>query len=245
MGERRNKTGESKNHWSGSSIANDSSAEWECLVTEPEVLEVLTIMGISIPIICLLFIFSHHISVKGRNKTMKTFHIKWSVTPSLILKTGTLKFNSVFLFMPGTYSIIFVLAMVAHKTQCTLKNLNWKCITHAAFLCCSELFQAKYLRTVWILNGFTQFLSSLLSQRQPLAQMWLFFLFFEGRTVICFSQSSLYCCQRRWSGCRERAMAHSFRIGCFWIRGSCSHFNQRKVCCELKVYFIHADGIFD
>lgn len=245
MGERRNKTGESKNHWSGSSIANDSSAEWECLVTEPEVLEVLTIMGISIPIICLLFIFSHHISAKGRNKTMKTFHIKWSVTPSLILKTGTLKFNSVFLFMPGAYSIIFVLAMVAHKTQCALKNLHWKCITHAAFLCCSELFQAKYLRTIWILNGFTQFLSSLLSQRQPLAQMCLFsFLWGEDRNVL-FTVFTLLLSKKMERLQRERATAHSLRIGCFWIRWSWSHFYQRKVCCELKVYFIHADGILD
>lgn len=37
-------------------------------------------------------------------------------------------------------------------------------------------------------------------------------LFFEGRTIMCFSQSSLYCCQRRWSGCIDRAMVHSWEI---------------------------------
>lgn len=69
-------------------------------INEPGVVEVLTLMRPSqlcwslFLIKRLLFIFSRHISVKGRNKTMKTTRMKWSVTmqkprrPQTVLEAG-------------------------------------------------------------------------------------------------------------------------------------------------------------
>ncbi len=62
---------------------------------------------------------------------------------------------------------------------------------------------------------------------------------------MCFSQSSLYCCQRRWSGCKDGAMVHSWRIFYRLLLSQRKFVPSlsKKVCHELKVYFIHADVI--
>lgn len=240
-------------------------------ISEPEVLgsinhnETLTITLLSVlnPYHMSAIYFSHHISVKGRNKTMKTFHIKWSATALKprrhrasswklalldlmffaarphpidfffkIIATYKTHISSAHFKESVVFLIIYVPAVGAYHTCIFVNALEWV-----------ECFQAKYLCSVWMLNGFTQYLSSPLSRRRPLALMWLFF--FEGRTVMCFSQSSLYCCQRRWSGCKDRAMVRSFRM---FYRLLLNHRKfvpslSEKVCRELEVYFIYADVI--
>lgn len=60
---------------------------------------------------------------------------------------------------------------------------------------------------------------------------------------MCFSQSSLYCCQRRWSGCIDRAMVHSLGIFSKLPLKQTKFVPSavEKLCRELKGCFIHAD----
>lgn len=95
-------------------------------VTEQEVLEVLTIMSLRIiPVLSLLFNFFHHISVNGRNKTMKAFPIKWSVTMPVLADVFR------FFFSCPVWLPWFCLHINAHQ-QCPLENLH--CVVGGFFV---------------------------------------------------------------------------------------------------------------
>ena len=90
---------------------------------------------------------------------------------------------------------------------------RWMPVASCTMLCkCSGLFfrpniflNAEWVHSIFILSSVEE------------DCMWLrcgFSFFFEGRTVMCFSQSSLYCCQRRWSGCIDKAIVRS--LGTFY-----------------------------
>lgn len=59
---------------------------------------------------------------------------------------------------------------------------------------------------------------------------------------MCFSQSSLYYCQRRWSGLIDEAMVRSFRMFRRLLlesEGHCSTF-RRRVC---EAYVVYIDAV--
>lgn len=163
---------------------------------------------------------------------MKTFHIKWSTTTlkrrrhrawSWKLATRQTQIQFFFFLLRVQYLSICFWAMVTYKAHITsteicsvfdIVPLMWfKCIAHAT--CTMLLWSGLFFRpSIFIL--YECWMGSL--SIYPLFclgdSLWLrcgFFLF-EGWTLMCFSQSSLYCCQRRWSGCIDRAMVHSSGI---------------------------------